>query len=61
MQATDQYKDSAIPLVSNLNDDYIPVDSSNKFDPFVRWSRIGNSLEGEFTSQLRTQWFTNSK
>ncbi|KAF2022935.1 aromatic compound dioxygenase [Setomelanomma holmii] len=45
VEATARYKGSIIPLVSNLEDEWIPVDSSSNYDPFVRWSRIGKSLE----------------
>jgi hypothetical protein len=35
-----------MPLMDNLGDGFIPSDSNDKYDPIVRWSRIGKSLEG---------------
>jgi hypothetical protein len=32
--------------MDNAGDGWIPADASAQADPFVRWSRIGNSLEG---------------
>jgi hypothetical protein len=32
--------------MDNLGDGFISSDSNDKYDPYVRWSRIGESLEG---------------
>jgi protocatechuate 3,4-dioxygenase beta subunit len=45
VEKTDQYKDNHQPLLDNIGDLFIPFDSTEDYDPFVRWSRIGNSLE----------------
>lgn len=41
------YKNNKRPLKSNKEDDFIPYDSSDSYDPLVHWSRIGSSLEGK--------------
>jgi hypothetical protein len=46
-EKTDRYKDSQQPLLSDFEDLFIPCDSLDSYDSFVRWSRIGNSLEGK--------------
>jgi protocatechuate 3,4-dioxygenase beta subunit len=47
LEQTTKYKGNQQPLVENLKDDFLPFDASDKHDPFVRWSRIGNSPYGE--------------
>ncbi|KAH3949166.1 hypothetical protein HBH98_016870 [Parastagonospora nodorum] len=46
VERTDKYKNNKQELKDNIGDDFIQYDSSDSYDPYVRWARIGNGLDG---------------